>query len=220
VRAGRDAVRPYADRAAAGRALADALTSYAARPQSVVLALPRGGLPVAAVVADSLGASLDVVVVRKIGAPGRPELAIGAVAGVAGHRSVFCHQDLVRQLGITAAQFEAARDEQETELERRLARFGHRSVELEGAYVVIVDDGLATGSTMSAAVAAVRAAHPAAIIAAAPVGARSAVQALGRIADEVVCPRQPEPFEAVGYAYEDFSQVGEAEALALLRERS
>jgi putative phosphoribosyl transferase len=211
---------PYADRTAAGEVLADALMTCGPWTGPFVLALPRGGLPVAAVVADRLQARLDVAVVRKISAPGRPELAIGAVAAVGARRSQFDNHALRRRIGVTDAMFDAARREQEVELERQVTRFGSPSAPPAEAEVVLVDDGLATGATMQAAARAVAALRPSSTVVAVPVGAKSAVRALSRIVDRVVCPRQPVPFVAVGYAYVDFTQVEEATALRLLQRES
>jgi putative phosphoribosyl transferase len=208
---------PYADRTAAGQVLADALMELGPWTRPFVLALPRGGLPVAAVVADRLRAGLDVAVVRKISAPGSPELAIGAVAAVGPYRSHFDNQGLRRRIGVTDAVFEKLRREQEVELERQVVRFGSPEAPPADAAVVLVDDGLATGATMHAAARSVRAVQPTVVVVAVPVGATSAVRDLSRIVDRVVCPYQPVPFAAVGYSYVDFSQVDESTAMALLQ---
>jgi putative phosphoribosyl transferase len=207
--------RAFADRAAAGRELAARLRHLADR-DVVVLALPRGGVPVAAHVADALGAPLDVFVVRKLGAPGHRELAMGAIAS-GGIRVL--NEDVVRWYGITPADIDAVAAEEQIELERReLAyREGREAIPLEGRTVVIVDDGLATGSTMLAAVAAVRQRKPAGVVVAVPVGARETCERIGQYADEVVCARMPEPFNAVGLWYRKFDQTTDHEVQQLLR---
>ena len=187
----------------------------------MVLALPRGGVPVAAEVAARLHAPLRLIVVRKIGAPGRPELAMGALALVGREPSMFRNESIVHGLSVSAATFEAAKASELVELRRRAKVFpAAEPVDLTGAVVIVVDDGLATGSTMLAAVAAIRAEHPAKIIAAAPVGAGGAVQALRKVADAVVCPVIPARFVAVGMAYADFHQLSDADVRAALESRS
>lgn len=175
----------------------------------------------AAEVAARLPAPLRLIMVRKIGAPGRPELAMGALALVGREPSLFRNESIVHGLAVSDATFEAARASELVELRRRAEVFGpSEPVALAGAAVIVVDDGLATGSTMLAAVAAVRAEHPAKLIAAAPVGARGAVQALRRVADAVVCPLVPARFVAVGMAYVDFHQLSDADVRAALVPRS
>jgi putative phosphoribosyl transferase len=184
----------------------------------VVLALPRGGVPVAAEVAARLAAPLDVILVRKIGVPGRSELAMGALAMIGGEISEFRNDEIVSGLRISSQAFEAARDRERLELERRASIFPSADLDIADATVILVDDGLATGSTMLAAVAAVRIHAPAAAVVAVPVGARQAVQALRSVADFVVCLSMPEPFIAVGGAYEDFRQLSDEEVLTILKE--
>ena len=208
----------YADRAEAGRVLGDAVAAAGPHPRPVVLALPRGGVPVAAQVAARLSAPLEVIVVRKIGAPGRPELAMGALAMVGSHVSLFRNEDVITALGVREATFAAAEDRERAELQRRGQAFSRAEpTSVTGADVVLVDDGLATGSTMLAAVAAVRGLQPAQVIVAVPVASRPAVRAVRAVADKVVCPMTPARFVAVGLAYADFHQLTDHEVEALLR---
>jgi predicted phosphoribosyltransferase len=216
----RRAATRYANRTVAGRALADALVAEAVLGKPVVLALPRGGVPVAAEVATRLAAPLGVILVRKIGVPGRPELAMGALAMVGGEISEFRNEEIINGLRISSQAFEAARNREWLELKRRASIFPFANLEIADATVILVDDGLATGSTMLAAVAAVRTHATAAAVVAVPVGARQAVQALRSVADRVVCLWTPEPFMAVGGAYEDFRQLSDEEVLSILKEYS
>ena len=216
----RRAATRYANRTVAGRALADALVAEAVLGKPVVLALPRGGVPVAAEVATRLAAPLGVILVRKIGVPGRPELAMGALAMVGGEISEFRNEEIINGLRISSQAFEAARNREWLELKRRASIFPFANLEIADATVILVDDGLATGSTMLAAVAAVRTHAPAAAVVAVPVGARQAVHALRSVADRVVCLWTPEPFMAVGGAYEDFRQLSDEEVLSILKEYS
>jgi predicted phosphoribosyltransferase len=185
----------------------------------VVLGLPRGGVPVAAQVARVLGAPLDVFLVRKLGFPGHEELAMGAIAS-GGVRVL--NDEVITMLSIPASAIEETAREERAELERRerAYRDGRAAAEVSGRVVLLVDDGLATGSTMKAAVQAVRARAPARIVVAVPVGAPQSCAELAAIADEVVCARQPERFAAVGQWYADFEQTSDAEVRALLRERA
>jgi putative phosphoribosyl transferase len=216
----RRAATRYANRTVAGRALADALVAEAVLEKPVVLALPRGGVPVAAEVATRLAAPLGVILVRKIGVPGRPELAMGALAMVGGEISEFRNEEIINGLRISSQAFEAARNREWLELKRRGSIFPFANLEIADGTVILVDDGLATGSTMLAAVAAVRTHAPAAAAVAVPVGARQAVHALRSVADRVVCLWTPEPFIAVGGAYEDFRQLSDEEVLSILKEYS
>lgn len=182
----------------------------------MVLALPRGGVPVGFEVAEALGAALDVFLVRKLGMPGHPEFAMGAIAS-GGVRVM--SDDVVRMYGVSADAIEQVARAEQAELDRREREYRqqHPAVDLHGKTVILVDDGLATGSTMRAAVAAVRRLGPARVVVAAPVGAPSTCREFSAIADEVVCARTPEPFSAVGLWYADFSQTSDDEVRALLR---
>jgi erythromycin esterase-like protein/predicted phosphoribosyltransferase len=208
----------FTDRADAGRQLARRLSVYAHR-DVVVLALPRGGLPVAFEVARELGAPLDVFVVRKLGVPGHPELAMGAIAS-GGVRVL--SDDLIDELGIPSTAVEEVSLRERLELERRETLYrGNRTLPpLEQRTVILVDDGLATGASMEAAVEAVRQLHPAAVVVATPVGAAESCARLRRVADAVVCAETPEPFHAVGLWYRRFDQTTDEEVVELLRQSS
>jgi putative phosphoribosyl transferase len=205
----------FQDRAEAGRVLADRLTNYAGSPEVVVLALPRGGVPVGFQVARSLGALLDVLSVRKLGVPGREELAMGAIAS---DGTQVINQTVVGELGIAEDTLQAVAAAEHQELERRERTYrGQRPrPELTAKVVIVVDDGLATGATMWAAVAAIRRQRPARVVVAVPVAAASTCQALEQAADEVICASTPALFVAVGQAYHDFGQTTDAEVRALL----
>jgi predicted phosphoribosyltransferase len=211
----RVSVAPFQDRVEAGRLLAARLSALANRNDVVVLALPRGGVPVGAEIARALGAPLDVFVVRKLGVPGHEELAMGALAS-GGVRLL--NDDVVQHLDIPASAIDTVTKYEQHELERRerAYRDDRPPLALAGKTVLLVDDGLATGSTMRAAVAAVRQQQPSKIVVAVPVGATSTCASLGEDADEVVCLRQPEPFIAVGLWYRDFSQTSDDEVRELL----
>jgi predicted phosphoribosyltransferase len=215
---GRRRLRAYADRAEAGQVLARSLRGHAGRAGLVVLGLPRGGVPVAAAVAASLGAPLDVLVVRKLGVPGRPELAMGALAGVGGEVVVVRNEALLARARVPAEAFEAVLRAEVAELRRReqAYRAGRPAVAVRGLEVVLVDDGLATGATMRAAVASVRRGGPARVTAAVPVGSAAARAELEPDVDEVVCPWIPEPFLAVGAAYRNFAATSDGEVRAAL----
>lgn len=207
---------PFEDRRHAGRELAKRLGDYAGRADVLVLALPRGGVPVAAEVAAALGAPLDVIVVRKIGVPAQPELAMGAIAAVAGNVETVRNEHLLERLrsaGVDEAAFDDVAREERAELERRESayRAGRGPLELTGQTILVVDDGLATGATVRAAVTAVRGLRPAELVVAVPVGERSACEELRDLADDVVCLTMPEPFGAVGAAYVDFGQTSDEE---------
>lgn len=205
----------FADRREAGTVLADRLKQFAGRGDVVVLALPRGGVPVGYEVAQVLGARLDVFVVRKLGLPGHPELAMGAIAS--GDVRVL-NEDVLELYPVPKGAIDAVTRTERLELARRerAYRDGRPLVPIEGRTVVLVDDGLATGSTMRAAVLAVRRLRPARVVVAVPVGARETCQALREVADEVVCAFTPEPFRAVGLWYADFSQTTDEEVRQLL----
>lgn len=206
---------PYRDRREAGRILASALSAYAGRPDVLILGLPRGGVPVAYEVASALNAPLDVFLVRKLGVPGHQELAFGAIA-TGGVRLL--NQDVVYGLGISEEIIDEVAAEESAELERREREYrGDRPApEVRGKTVILVDDGLATGASMRAAVAAVRKGGPARIVAAVPVGAEATCRALRDEVDELACPRRPEQFHAVGLWYLDFSQTTDEEVRDLL----
>lgn len=208
---------PYRDRAEAGRALAAELGRHRG-PGTIVLGLPRGGVPVAAEVARVLGAPLDVIVVRKLGVPGQRELAMGAVAGVGGHVEVVRNEAVLAQVGVGPGAFDRVLRAEVEELHRRevLYRGERRPPEVEGRTVVVVDDGLATGSTMRAALTALRRRDPARIVIVVPVAATSACAAFAHEVDEVVCGWTPEPFHAVGQAYADFAPTSDEEVHRLL----
>jgi len=205
----------FHDRQDAGRYLADRLTDYANRSDVVVLALPRGGVPVGAAIADRLAAPLDVWVVRKLGVPGYPELAMGAIA--AGGVEVLNH-DVIESLHIAPGQVALVAARERVELDRRARAFrGDRALpDLRGRVVILVDDGLATGATMEAAILAVRALAPLEIVVAAPVGARDTCDRLRGLADRMVCVHTPAAFHAVGEWYEDFSETTDDDVRRLL----
>lgn len=205
----------FADREDAGRRLASALAAYRGVGNAIVLGLPRGGVVTAAAIAVELGLPLDVLVVRKLGTPGQEELAMGAI-GPGGIRVL--NEDLVDSLRISAQQIEATTRRETAELERREALFRQRQppLQLEGKVVILVDDGLATGSTMAAAVSVVRRHHPAKIVLAVPVAPLDTVERFEPMVDELVCVETPSPFYAVGNWYRDFTQVEDDEVIALL----
>jgi len=206
---------PYRDRKEAGRVLAAGLSDFAGRPDVLVLALPRGGVPVAYEVATALDAPLDVFLVRKLGVPGHAELAFGAIAS-GGVRLL--NADVVDALGISPEMVDAVADEEAEELARREVAYrdGRPAPDVRGRTVILVDDGLATGASMRAAVAAVRRGGPARIVVAVPVGAPSTCFELSEEVDRVVCPLTPERFHAVGLWYRDFSQTSDEEVRGLL----
>jgi erythromycin esterase-like protein/adenine/guanine phosphoribosyltransferase-like PRPP-binding protein len=205
----------FEDRTDAGRRLGEALAAFAHRPGVIVLGLPRGGVPVAFEVARRLGAPLDVFLVRKLGVPGQPELAMGAIAE--GGVEVLS-DDLIAELGVPPALVQQVAVRERLELDRRdqLYRRGRPRPPLRDRTVILVDDGLATGSTMQAAVVALRTLGPARIVVAAPVGARDTCARLRKYADEVACLATPEPFQAVGLWYGEFSQTTDDEVRRLL----
>jgi putative phosphoribosyl transferase len=205
----------FRDRRDAGRALGRRLSRRARRPDVVVLALPRGGVPVGFEVAREVGAPLDVFLVRKLGVPGHEELAMGAIA--AGGVRVL-QEDVIADLGISAPVVEAATRREEEELRRREREFrqGRPPAAVAGKTVILVDDGLATGATMRAAIAALRRLAPSAVVVAVPVGAPETCAAIARLADECVCLETPPAFSAVGCGYADFEQTTDEEVRELL----
>jgi predicted phosphoribosyltransferase len=207
----------FRDRTDAGRKLATALAEYAGRSDVIVLGLPRGGVVVAAEVARTLAAPLDVCLVRKLGVPGYPELAMGAIAsgGV-----LVLSDDLIRDLRITPAMVDNVAAAERAELERReVAYRGRRPpIAVRDRTIILVDDGLATGSTMEAAARAIRQQSPAAVVIAVPVSSHEASERLARVADRVVCLGTPYPFHAVGQWYDSFDQTTDAEVVELLEE--
>jgi predicted phosphoribosyltransferase len=202
----------FRDRCEAGQQLALKLKAYTANPNVVVLALPRGGVPVAYEVAQALRLPLDVLLVRKLGVPGQRELAMGAIAS-GGVRVL--NEEVVRYLDIPAEAIaeETQRERDELERRERLYRGTCPPPHLQGKTILLIDDGLATGATMKAAVAALRQQHPARIVVAAPVAARTTCEAFEAMADDIVCicNRTYEPFHAVGLWYDDFRQTTDAE---------
>ena len=211
--------QPFADRREAGRELAAKLRRYAGRDDVVVLALPRGGVPVAFEVAQSLDATLDIFLVRKLGLPGYPELGMGAIAS-GGVRVM--NKDVVRWYEISDRAIEAVAQAEQCELERREREYrqGRALSDLRNRTVILVDDGLATGSTMRAAVEAVRQHEPARVVVAVPVGAPSTCEEFADVTDETVCARTPEPFSAVGLWYRNFAQTTDEEVRQLLNEHT
>jgi predicted phosphoribosyltransferase len=208
--------RPYHDRTEAGRYLAEKLADYAGRPDVLVLALPRGGVPVGYEVARALGAPLDVFLVRKLGVPGHEELALGAIA-TGGVRML--NADVVRGLRFPPEVIDQVAARERAELERREREYrGDRPPpDVREKTVILIDDGLATGASMRAAVAALRQGQPARVVVAVPIAAPSTCEEFQDEVDEVVCARTPEPFYAVGLWYEDFAQTTDEEVRDLLR---
>jgi predicted phosphoribosyltransferase len=207
---------PFANRDEAGRALGkEILRRIGKWPDAIVLALPRGGVPVAHAVAQAIDAPLDVFIVRKLGVPGHEELAMGAIAS-GGVRVL--NDDVLRQIPVPPSAIDAVARREQRELERREREYrGNRPpLDVAGRTIIVVDDGLATGSTMRAAVRALRKLRPRAVIVAVPVAANSTCDELRREADEVICLWTPEPFQAVGLWYDDFTQTTDEEVHELL----
>jgi len=205
----------FRNRTDAGRQLAEKLAAYANRPDVLILALPRGGVPVAFELARAFGAPLDVFLVRKLGVPGYEELAMGAVA-TGGVRVL--NDEIVRGLGISEHEIDAvvARELRELSRRDRLYRGDRPPSDVAGRTVILVDDGLATGATMRAAVQALRQQQPGRIVAAVPTASPDTCQVLKAEADDVICAMTPEPFFAVGHWYEDFTQTTDDEVRELL----
>lgn len=207
----------FKDRTEAGQVLARSLAAYANLPDVVVLALPRGGVPVAFEVAKALNAPLDVFLVRKLGVPGQSELAMGAIAS-GGVRVI--NQDIVRSLSLSDAVIDKVAALEQQELKRRedLYRDGRPNPVLRGHTIIIVDDGLATGATMRAAKEAIHQQQPARIVVAVPISSPETCKDLSSEVDEIICVKTPQPFNSVGLWYEDFPQTTDAEVRDLLKQ--
>lgn len=205
----------FRNRTEAGRSLAANLLTYKGRNDVLVLGLPRGGVPVAHEVAQQLNAPLDVFIVCKLGVPGYEELAMGAIA-TGGVRIL--HEGVIRELGIPSQVIDLIAQREEKELQRRelLYRGSRAAPAIQDQILIVVDDGLATGSTMKAALAALRQRRPARLIVAVPTAPAETCKELRTIADEVVCPLTPEPFYAVGASYSDFTQTTDQEVRDLI----
>lgn len=209
---------PYRDRTDAGKRLGRELAGRNLPGEILVLGLPRGGVPVAAEVAKTLKAPLDVVIVRKLGVPWQPELAMGALAG--GSPPVL-DGTIIRALNISKSEVDAAIARETAEIARRekAYRAGHPAPEVQGKTVILVDDGVATGSTMEAGLRSLRGSHPGRLVVAIPVASSEACRLLAEEADDLVCLATPDHFEAVGQWYEDFTQVTDEEVRQLLKQR-
>jgi len=207
----------FSDRRDAGRRLARLLRDYADE-KPVVLALPRGGVPVAAPVAIAFGAPLDVVVVRKLGVPGQPELAMGAVVE-AGRPVTIRNEAIIRVAHVSEAEFDEVRASELAEAQRRRELYVGRGrrLSLKGRAVIVIDDGIATGASMRAAVKAVRKQQPARLVVAVPVAARTSLEALRGEVDDIVCVDVRDDLRAIGVYYDDFEQVSDDEVIAALR---
>lgn len=210
---------PFRDRLDAGRRLAAALSRYKGK-KPLVLALPRGGVPVAAEIAAALDGELDLMLVRKIGVPVQPELAMGAVAEGT-PPFVVRNEDVIAFSGVTPEEFQSACEREIVEIERRRRQYigEHARVALKGRIVILVDDGIATGATVKAALQAIRRQAPSRLVLAVPVAPPDTVEALRPLVDDLVCLETPEPFGAIGYFYSDFSQLRDADVEAAMRRR-
>lgn len=208
--------RIFTDRVEAGRELAGELSTRG-YVDPVILALPRGGVPVAAEIARVLGAPLDLVLVRKIGVPYQPELALGAVVDGA-HPEVIVNPDVWRTADVSEAEFRRLEASAVAEIERRRDRYlkGRDRVAINGATVIVVDDGIATGATVRAALRALRRAGPARLVLAVPVAPRDTLRELASEVDEIVCLQTPSPFYAIGGFYRDFAQLSDEDVIGLL----
>lgn len=206
----------YINRQEAGKILARELTNYANQDNVIVLALPRGGVPVAYEVASKLHAPLDVFIVRKLGAPGHSELAMGAIA--MGNVEIF-NEDIIRELSISkeAIQFVIAEEREELKRREKKYRGNLAFPSIKDKIVILVDDGIATGATMRAAILSIRQLNPATIVVAVPVADKQMCEKLQPLVDKLICPRRPIHFYAVGAWYEDFSQTEDNEVYALLQ---
>lgn len=209
----------FADRAEAGRMLGEALAVYAGRTDVLVLALPRGGVPVAYEIGRMLAVPLDIWLVRKLGVPGQEELAMGAMAGT---DTLVLNKEIIKLLNIDEASIDAVIARERTELERRnkLYRRGMPAPDIQGKTIILVDDGLATGATVRAAIVSLREAGAARIVVAVPVGTTSACRKIRQEADDLVCLYTPEPFFGVGQWYDNFMQTPDEEVLALLEQET
>jgi putative phosphoribosyl transferase len=207
----------FEDRIDAGRRLAAALTRYKDKSPAV-LALPRGGVPVAAEIATALAAPLDLILVRKIGVPGNRELAMGAVVDGA-TPIVVRNEDIIQLIGISDSEFNAVRDRELAEIDRRRLRYlgGRERVNLAGRTAIVVDDGIATGATMRAALQATRARHPDKLVLAVPVAPTETLAILRKEVDDLICLEDHEAFGAIGYYYQDFSQITDDEVTETLK---
>lgn len=210
-----DTFHRFANRTEAGKMLAGALSAYIDRSDTLILALPRGGVPVACEVAKTLLAPMDLWLVRKLGVPGQEELALGALAA---QNVCVLNQEIIDLLRIDQAVIDRVISREQVELERRnrLYRHGRPPPDTGGKTIIIIDDGLATGATMRAAIASLRQTGTARIIVAVPVGAASTCRKIEKEADELVCLYMPEPFYGVGQWYGDFSQTSDEDVLTLL----
>lgn len=208
---------PFLDRHDAGHALGKALEDYRSREDIVVLALPRGGVPVGYEVAKALGAELDVLIVRKLGLPHHPELAMGAIASGG---AVYLNDFVIENSGISQWQINAVKAVEQEELRRRekLYRDDRPPIRIEGRTIILVDDGIATGATMQAAVKTLRVKNPAEIIVAVPVAPNGSETLFGNIADDFVCVHSPDLFQSVGQFYSVFDQTSDREVRELLLE--
>jgi len=206
----------FKDRVDAGKRLATLLKPYAKRPDVIALALPRGGVPVAAEIAHAIEAPLDVLVVRKLGVPGSEETAMGAIAS-GGFR--FLNQDLIEHLKIPPNVIETVAQHEQQELVRREAAYrdGYPPLDLRDRTVILVDDGLATGATVRVAIAAIKEHHPKEFIVAVPVASEAVCEWVGKEVDHIICAETPRPFYAVGLWYKEFSQTSDEEVQTLLR---
>ena len=208
---------PFKNRSEAGQKLARALSNYKDQ-HPVILALPRGGVPVAAEVAAALGAPLDLILVRKIGVPFQPELAMGAVVD-GGAPIIVRNEDVIQSAGIDETQFKAVCDGELAEIERRRQRYlgGRERVNVTGRTAIVIDDGIATGATMRAALRATRMRNPKKLVLAVPVAPSESSVAMGEEADEVICLEDHEFFGAIGFYYRDFRQISDEEVIETLK---
>lgn len=207
----------YLDRREAGAVLAESLKAFKNQKDTIILGLPRGGVPVAYEVAQTLRTPLDVFIVRKLGVPGQPELAMGAIAS--GNTVIF-NEDIIHHLGISKTAIDRIIQAEKIELARREQSYRGKKPfpDLTRKTVILIDDGIATGATMRAAVKALRQMHPTKIVIAVPVAEKSTCKKMSEIADEVICPQQPDDFYAVGAWYENFSQTTDEEVRELLNQ--